>query len=376
MYNVSGKDKYRIYLSPPHQNGRELEYLSRALESNWLAPGGEYVHEFEAQLCLITQKRYCVGLNSGTAAIHLALKALHVGQGDYVICQSFSFVATANPIVYLGAIPVFIDSEPDSWNMDPVLLEESLNDLAKQGIKPKAIIYAYIYGNPAKVNELLAISEKFNIPLIGDAAEALGSTIDTLKQDHNIISILSFNGNKVITTSGGGAVVTNNKEIAVKVRHLATQARDTEKPYLHTEIGYNYQMSNISASLGLAQLTSLGEWVSKKRAVFEGYKVIQKNIPIRWVKEIEGSYSNRWLSAFLFESAEQREKVQKALKSHGIENRRLWKPLHSLSIYTNKKSYVSGIANQLFLNGICLPSGVGLDKKEQDEIIEIITTAE
>lgn len=370
-------NNYRIFLSPPHQSGDELDYLSKALESNWLAPGGEFVREFEGKLKKITNYGHCVALNSGTAAIHLALKTLEVERGGYVICQTFSFVATANPIDYLGAIPVFIDSEVDTWNMDPDLLEEAILDLHKQGIVPKAIIYAHIYGNPAKVSKLTEVSNKYRIPLIEDAAEALGTSIHSNSvSNHGKISILSFNGNKVITTSGGGALLTDNKEIAQRTLHLATQARDEMKPYSHTEIGYNYRMSNLCASLGLAQITRLSEWVEKKRDIFDRYKTIGKKYSISWAGDSSEGISNRWLSTFLFSSTQQRDKIQKALKIHGIESRRLWKPLHTQNIFHNKKSYISGVANELFKKGICLPSGVGLTEDEQAEIIKIITTKE
>lgn len=371
---MSTENKYRIFLSPPHQNGKELEYLSKVLKSNWLAPGGEFVKEFEDQLKQITNYENCVALNSGTAAIHLALQTLNVQRGDHVICQTFSFVATANPIEYLGAIPVFIDSEQDTWNMDPQLLEEAIVDLANQGIVPKAIIYAHIYGNSARVTDLVEIADKYQIPLIEDSAEALGSRISKPVSKSGIISILSFNGNKVITSSGGGALMTDNVTITKKALHMATQARDEKKSYVHTEVGYNYRMSNVCAALGLAQLTSLNEWVEKKRNIFERYKTIQQKFPIAWVEETQKNYSNRWLSTFLLPSAEQRDTVLKALNAHGIESRRLWKPLHSSNIYSHQKSYISGVANELFLSGICLPSGVGLSNAEQDKIIKIITT--
>lgn len=368
------KNQYRIFLSPPHQSGEELEYLKMALKSNWLAPGGIYVQQFESELRKITNRAYCVALNSGTAAIHLALKALGVGRGDYVICQSFSFVATANPIAYLGAYPVFIDSEPETWNMDPELLEQAIINLKKFNIVPKAIIYTHIYGNPAKVDELLSISKKHQIPMVEDAAEALGSKVNSKSVGQfGEISVLSFNGNKVITTSGGGALITDDPSISKKVLHLSTQARDEVYPYSHTEVGYNYRMSNLSASLGLAQLKHLKEWVQRKRKTFETYCELNTNkIIFECPEDLAKVYSNRWLSAFLVKSIEQRDDILNALINRGIESRRFWKPLHSLNIYEAQRSYLSGVADDLFEKGICLPSGVGLKDEEQAEIIQII----
>ena len=365
---------YRIFLSPPYQGGEELKYLTKALESNWLAPGGIYVKQFEEKLKEITNRKYCVALNSGTAAIHLALKVLGVSAGDYIICQTFSFVATANPIAYQGAFPIFIDSEKETWNMDPELLEEAIIDLRKSNIRPKAIIYTHIYGNPAKVDELINISEKYQIPIIEDAAEALGASINKRSiGQFGVISILSFNGNKVITTSGGGALLTDDLYLSERALLLSNQARDEKKPYSHVEVGYNYRMSNISASLGMAQISHLGEWVNRKRRIFETYQKINARRTIfYWTEDKLGIYSNRWLSVFLIESMEKRDKIIEALRNMRIESRRLWQPLHLLAIFKGQKSYISGVANDLFTNGICLPSGVGLKNEEQDEIIQLI----
>jgi len=365
---------YRIFLSPPYQGGEELKYLTKALESNWLAPGGIYVKQFEEKLKEITNRKYCVALNSGTAAIHLALKVLGVSAGDYIICQTFSFVATANPIAYQGAFPIFIDSEKETWNMDPELLEEAIIDLRKSNIRPKAIIYTHIYGNPAKVDELINISEKYQIPIIEDAAEALGASINKRSiGQFGVVSILSFNGNKVITTSGGGALLTDDLYLSERALLLSNQARDEKKPYSHVEVGYNYRMSNISASLGMAQISHLGEWVNRKRRIFETYQKINARRTIfYWTEDKLGIYSNRWLSVFLIESMEKRDKIIEALRNMRIESRRLWQPLHLLAIFKGQKSYISGVANDLFTNGICLPSGVGLKNEEQDEIIQLI----
>ncbi len=365
---------YRIFLSPPHQSGEELEYLKKALESNWLAPGGIYVKQFEDKLSKITNRDYCVALNSGTAAIHLALKTLGVEPGDFVICQTFSFVATANPIAYLGAHPVFIDSEPETWNMDPELLKKAILDLKKANIRPKAIIYTHVFGTPAKVDELMSISEKYQIPLIEDAAEALGANFKgNPVGQFGDISVLSFNGNKVITTSGGGALLTNNAHIAQKAKHLSEQARDESKPYAHTEVGFNYRMSNLCASLGLAQIKYLKEWVGQKRKIFNTYQEsFSGKVMFEVVDNPVGLNSNRWLSTFLIAHPGKRDQVLDMLAAKGIETRRFWKPLHLLHIFKGQKAYVTGMASDLFDKGICLPSGVGLKKDEQAEIIQAI----
>ncbi len=370
------KNDYRIYLSPPHQSGEELKYLKMALDSNWLAPGGPHVQQFESVLRKVTNSKYCVGLNSGTAAIHLALKTLGVGVGDYVICQTFSFVATSNPIAYLGAHPVFIDSETDTWNMDPALLEEAIVDLKKSNIFPKAILYTHIYGCPAKVNELMDISNRHQIPLVEDAAEALGAKINSKPVGQfGKVSILSFNGNKVVTSAGGGALLTNDLSICTRTLRLSSQSRSESEPFLHTEVGYNYRMSNLNASLGLAQLTCLNKWVEKKREIFKTYHDLNsKENLIGWTQDNSEMHSNRWLSAFLVKSEIKRHEIIKVLGDRKIEARRFWKPLHLLKIYKGQKSYISGVANDLFKKGICLPSGVGLKKEEQAEIIQIIST--
>jgi dTDP-4-amino-4,6-dideoxygalactose transaminase len=367
-------NKYKIFLSPPYQSGEEMEYLRKALASNWLAPGGEFVEKFENDLKGLIDRKHCLALNSGTAAIHLALKVLGIEHGDYVICQTFSFVASANPISYLGATPVFVDSEEVSWNMDPQLLEDAIVDLQKNEIHPKAIIYTHIYGNLAEVNKLIAISRKYNIPIIEDAAEALGSKLDDCYAGNfGDISVLSFNGNKVITSSGGGALLTDNRDWALRARHLATQARDPEFPFIHSEIGYNYQMSNISAALGLSQLPHLEEWVQKKRSTFSDYQNYFEDLGgFQYATEMNSYYLNRWLSVFIAPNGKMRDRILQSLENNHIESRRFWKPLHSLGIYPSQNAYISGVALSLFERGFCLPSGVGLTNKQQDDIKNII----
>ncbi len=366
--------KYKIFLSPPHQSGEEINYLKEALKSNWLAPGGLFVKAFEDGVKSITERGHCVALNSGTAAIHLALKVLGVGSGDHVLCQTFSFVATSNPIAYLGAIPVFIDSERKTWNMDPEILEHAIQDLLKQGIKPKAIIYAHIYGFPAQIKALLNIAHKYEIPIIEDAAEALGTKINNKSiGKFGDLSIISFNGNKVITTSGGGALLTDNELWADRARSLSSQARDKSKIYAHTEIGYNYHMSNLSAALGLSQLPQLESWVKKKRLIFVEYASFFQHLGLyKFVRESKGNYSNRWLSAFLAPEPQIRDRIITALEINEIESRNLWKPLHLQKLYPLQKAYVADVSLDLFESGFCLPSGVGLQPSEQSAIMRII----
>jgi dTDP-4-amino-4,6-dideoxygalactose transaminase len=372
----NNKHKYRIFLSPPYQSGNELQSLSEVLDSNWLAPGGVHVERFEQRLTKITNRKYCVALNSGTAAIHLALKALYIEQGDYVICQSFSFVATANPISYLGAKPVFIDSEVDTLNINPELLEEAIVDLAEKGVKPKAIIYVHIYGNPAKVLELQRISDQYEIPLIEDAAEALGSQFQSKPVGQfGKISILSFNGNKVITTAGGGALITDDQEIEKRVKSLASQSRDKHVAFLHPEVGYNYQMSSLNAALGLAQLDQLQYCITRKREIFKTYLARIKSPGIKYIDEKE-NVLNRWLSVFILNTKAERDRVQILFHKRGIESRKPWKPLHTLNIYGEQMSYVNGVSNDIFERGICLPSGVGLNRDELEEILSLINVKE
>jgi dTDP-4-amino-4,6-dideoxygalactose transaminase len=368
------ESKYKIFLSPPYQSGEEHKYLEEVLRSNWLAPGGQFVQALESSLQKLTKRKHCLALNTGTAALHLALKVLEVGPEDHVICQTFSYVATANPIAYLGATPVFIDSELETWNMDPQLLETAIRDLKNAGIRPKAIIYTHIYGFPAKVDEIIKISKKYEIPIIEDAAEALGTKVGGKSTGRfGDISVFSFNGNKIITTSGGGALLTDNESWAVRARDLASQSRDKNRPFSHTEIGFNYQMSNVSAALGLAQFQSLDHWVERKRSIFANYLSFFQEIgSYKFLLESKGEFSNRWLSVFLAPDSETRDKIVTALEINQIESRRFWKPLHLLKIYPSQRAYISDVSITLFDCGFCLPSGVGLTEIEQSTIKRII----
>ncbi len=371
---MTNHKQYKIYLSPPWQSGEEIIELKNALDSNWLAPGGPHVTMFENELKKLTGRKHCLATNSGTAAIHLALKTLGVGPGDYVICQSFCFVALANPIAYLGAIPVFIDCERDTWNMDPNLLETALKELDADGIRPKAILFAHIYGNPAKVHELKQVAERYEVPLIEDAAEALGSRIDGKSTGvHGKISIFSFNGNKIVTSSGGGALLTDDDVIAEEAQILASQAKDPANSSLHLDIGYNYKLSNVCAALGFSQLKTLTKRVDGKHAIFNYYRQANDECyKLTWTKDQSGTTSNRWISAFLLPDAETVSALIEKFENEYIEVRRFWKPLQSMTIYHPQRSYVNGVSEDLFSRGICLPSGLGLNLTELELIKGLI----
>lgn len=368
-----GKDK--IWLSSPHMGGAEIEFVKEAFETNWISPVGPHLQAFENELATYNNIPYAAALSSGTAAIHLALIILGVKEGDEVICSSFTFSGTCNPVVYLKATPVFIDSERNSWNMDPALLETAIKDrISKTGNKPKAIILVHLYGMPARIDELMAIARRFEIPVIEDAAEALGSKFKGQPLGtFGDIGIYSFNGNKIITTSGGGAVVSSYEPHITKARFLATQARDAAPHYEHSEIGYNYRLSNVCAGIGRGQLLVLDERVRQRRAVYEFYKKELKFIPsIQFNGEPENCFSNRWLTTVLLESFEQREAIRLALEQENIESRPLWKPMHLQPVFKQYPSYANGVSEQLFQTGLCLPSGSNLSLADLEKVVEAI----
>jgi dTDP-4-amino-4,6-dideoxygalactose transaminase len=367
----------RIYLSPPHMGGEELTYIHQAFDTNWVSPAGPHIDTFEKELATYNGMEYCAALSSGTAAIHLALVILGIKQGDEVICSTFTFSGSCNPIAYVGAIPVFVDSELETWNMDPVLLEEAILDRIRKGKKPKAIILVHLYGMPAKLNELMAISRKYEIPVIEDAAEALGSTYFGQKAGNfGDFGVYSFNGNKIITTSGGGALASKNEDSIKRARFLATQARDAAPHYQHSEIGYNYRLSNISAGIGLGQLNVLDERVRQRRANFDFYQVALSHLPgITFQPEITGSFSNRWLTTILIDPSKSggvtREDIRLALEKENIESRPLWKPMHLQPIFQQFPNYGGGVSEKLFEQGLCLPSGSAL-KEDELRIVTIL----
>ena len=370
-------NKEKIWLSSPHMGGDEIKFVNEAFQTNWISPVGPHINAFEEELVSYNSTKYCAALSSGTAAIHLALILLNVNPGDEVICSSFTFSGSCNPIRYQQAIPVFVDSEVDSWNLDPVLLEKAIKDRIAKGKKPKAIIVVHLYGMPAKMNEINAIAKQYDIPVIEDAAEGLGSSYFGKKLGTmSDMGIYSFNGNKIITTSGGGALVSENKEWIAKAKFLATQARDAAPHYEHTHIGYNYRLSNISAGIGRGQLRVLDERVRQRREVFNFYKKELASIKgIEFQSEFEGAFANRWLTTILIDPAKagfDREKLRLTLEKENIESRPLWKPMHMQPIFKEYPSYTSGVSEKLFETGLCLPSGSNLTAQQLADIVGII----
>lgn len=356
---------------------REIENIKDAFETNWISPLGPHVDGFENDLCAYNKVDSAVALSSGTAAIHLALILLNIGTGDEVICQSFTFSASANPIVYQGATPVFVDSETDTWNMCPDSLRKAISEGVARGKKPKAIICVHLYGMPAKMEELLSISEEFDIPIIEDAAEALGSLYKG-KPCGSIgyFGILSFNGNKIITTSGGGALLSADNNAIQKARFLATQARDQAPHYQHSHIGYNYRMSNICAGIGRGQMEVLNERVMQRRRNFDLYKKELGEIPgLKFLDEQDGLFSNRWLTCILIDNQQNSlttEVLRKELELSNIESRPLWKPMHLQPIFKDCRYYGENVAESLFKIGLCLPSGSNLTNEDICLVIDKI----
>jgi len=369
-------DYSRIFLSPPHMSGTEMVYIQKAFDENYITTAGRNIDDFEKELCHQLGSKYTLALNSGTAAIHLALQVLGITAGDEVICPTFTFVATANPILYQGATPVFIDSEPSTWNLCPVTLEKAIQERLRLGKKPKAILLVHLYGMPARLEEILAIANHYNIPVIEDAAEALGSAYQgRALGTFGAIGIFSFNGNKIITTSGGGALVTDHAALAKKALFLGTQSKDPAPHYQHSEVGYNYRMSNISAGIGLGQLDVLAERVQQRRAIFHYYQqALSSNEAISFLPEPPGAFSNRWLSCLTLAPAQPvtPEKLRFALEEENIEARPLWKPLHLQPLFAGQPYYGGSVAQNLFKQGLCLPSGSALTTDQLARITNII----
>jgi dTDP-4-amino-4,6-dideoxygalactose transaminase len=372
----------RIFLSLSQQSGFEQEFVQKALETNWITSGGPNVDNFESSLQnYFADESFVTALNSGTSAIHLALILLGVKKNDEVICQSMTFSASANPILYQGAIPVFVDSESDTWNICPEQLEIAIEDRIKKGKMPKAIITVHLYGNPYKVDEIHAIADRYGIPIIEDSAEALGSCYKGKKcGTFGTFGILSFNGNKIITTSSGGAIIVNSKDLKEKALFYATQSKDEAVHYQHSKIGYNYRMSNICAGVGLGQIKILDENVARRRENHNYYKAIFNDIEGVELFEVlnEDSFSNYWLNTILIEpdikKNKNRESLRIAFESQNIESRPLWKPMHLQPVFEKYPYYGNKVAEDLFDKGLCLPSGSNLTIKDKNRIKEVITT--
>lgn len=369
----------KIWLSSPHMGGEEQQYIKEAFDSNWIAPLGPNVSGFENDIENYLGENVNVGaLSSGTAAIHLGLILMGVKPGDEVICQSMTFSASANPILYLGATPVFVDSEYDTWNMDPVVLEEAIIDRIRLGKTPKAIIAVHLYGMPYKAYAIRSVADKYGIPVLEDSAEALGSTYKGQKcGTFGDIGILSFNGNKIITTSGGGAIVSKNREIKEKAVFLSTQARDNAPHYQHSEVGYNYRMSNICAGIGRGQMKVLDKHIGLRRDMNAFYQSIFKDFHFIDVFSEPDSdfFSNHWLTTILIDSNSAgitSEDLRLELDKHNIESRPLWKPMHMQPIFEKYPYYGGNVSESLFEKGLCLPSGSNLDAESRERISNVI----
>lgn len=371
--------KQKIWLSSPHMSGNEIKYIKEAFDENWVAPLGPNVDGFENELAFYLNTGNVAALASGTSALHLALIILGIKKDDEVLVSSFTFSASVNPIVYQCATPVFIDSEEETWNMSPNLLETAIKDRIRKGKKPKAVILVYLYGMPAKIDDIFEIAKKYEIPVIEDAAEALGSKYKNKAcGTFGKLGILSFNGNKIITTSGGGALVSDNEGYIKKARFLATQARDNAPYYQHSQIGYNYRMSNIVAGIGRAQLGVINERVSSRRQNHEFYKTIFKDIEgVTLLKEPNVDfYSNFWLTTILIDETKTAgisgEMLRLAFEKENIESRPLWKPMHLQPVFKDYPAYLNGVSENLFNKGLCLPSGSNLTEDDKNRIKSVI----
>jgi pyridoxal phosphate-dependent aminotransferase EpsN len=373
----------RIYLSPPHMSGREQKYIKDAFATNWIAPLGPHVDAFESELSSYLNVKGAVALSSGTAAIHLALQLLEVGQNDKVFCSALTFSATANPILYLGADPVFIDSEPSTWNLSPNALERALAEAEDGDTLPKAVMVVNLYGQSADLKPILELCKRYNVPLIEDAAESLGATYQGRKSGSiGQFGILSFNGNKIITTSGGGALVSDDLEALERARYLATQARQPARHYEHTEVGFNYRLSNVLAGIGRGQLEVLEERVAARRLVFERYyKAFSTVGGIDFMPEAAFGRSTRWLTTLTVDPqicGTDRDQIIDALEAENIEARPLWKPMQLQPLfaecrYCEHEPGVS-VSEKLFEAGLCLPSGSNLTEAEQEKVIKCMRT--
>lgn len=366
----------RIYLSSPTMHDLEMKYIQEAFDTNWVAPLGKNVDEFEREMALYIGEGYAAALNSGTAALHLAVKLCDVKAGDLVFCSDLTFSATINPVSYEGGVQVLIDSEGESWNMDPDLLEKAFKTYKQ---KPKAVIVANLYGTPAKLDQIVELCKHYDVPLIEDAAESLGATYNKRQTGtFGRYNAFSFNGNKIITTSGGGMFLSRDEEAVKKVRFWATQARDPSPHYQHSEIGYNYRMSNIVAGIGRGQLPYLDEHIRRKREIYNTYKDGLKNLPVTMNPYLANSEPNHWLSCLLIDKKEKTtyQEIMQKLEEHNIESRPIWKPMHMQPVFKDMdyitKDSSTNIGSDIFSRGLCLPSDIKMTEEEQDTVISII----
>jgi pyridoxal phosphate-dependent aminotransferase EpsN len=367
----------RIFLSPPHLSGREDAFIAEAVASNWIAPLGPFVSRFEREFAELVGAKHALAVSSGTAGLHLALMEAGVGPGDEVIVSTFTFAASVNPIIYLGARPVFVDSEATSWNMDPALLARVLESRARAGRLPRAVMVVHLYGQTADMNSIMAICDRYQVPVIEDAAEALGATCAGRPPGtFGAAGVFSFNGNKIITTSGGGMLVSDNGDLIHHARKVATQARDAGPHYQHSEIGYNYRLSNLLAAVGVAQLEVLEDRVLARRRNFEHYRAALDGLPgVEFMPEAPWGRHTRWLSCITLDPGEfgvDRETLRLELEAAGIEARPLWKPMHLQPVFAQYESVGGEFAEGLFERGLCLPSGSSLSESDLDEVTSCI----
>ena len=367
----------RLYLSPPHMSGREQGYVQQVFDSNWIAPLGPQVDAFEAEFAAMVGAPHALALSSGTAALHLALLLAGVGHGDEVLVSTLTFSASANPVVYLGARPIFIDSEQVSWNLDPALVCETIERKARQGRLPKAVIPVHLYGQSADLDPILAVCARYEIPVIEDAAEALGATYHGRSPGvFGQAGIFSFNGNKIITTSGGGMLVSPDQELIEHARKLASQARDPAPHYEHSEIGYNYRLSNVLAAIGRGQIQVLAERVRRKREIFATYRQLLGDLPgVAFMPEAPRSQSTRWLTVITVDPAQfgaTREDIRLALEAENIESRPLWKPMHMQPVFRDCEIVGGSVAEALFRDGLCLPSGTAMTEADIERVAGVV----
>ncbi len=369
--------KDRLFLSPPHMGKNEPKYIKEVFDSNYIAPLGKFVTQFEEDIKKYTSTQNALALSSGTAALHLALRVLGIGRKDIVAASSFTFIGSVAPILYVGAKPLFIDSEKDSWNLDPTLFELELKRRQFMGKKmPKALILTHLYGMSADMDAICEICKKYEVVLIEDAAEALGGTYKgQALGSFGEFGIYSFNGNKIITTGGGGMLVGKDSEKIEKARFYSTQAREPFLHYEHEEFGYNYRLSNVLAAIGVGQMETLSQKVAKKREIFECYKEFLGDIKeIGFMPELKETMGNRWLTCVTFEKTEPK-KIIDTLEAQNIESRPLWKPMHKQPLFKKSKSMLNGTSEELFANGVCLPSGSAMDKNDVKRVSELIRSA-
>ncbi|MEA3490884.1 MAG: DegT/DnrJ/EryC1/StrS family aminotransferase [Campylobacterota bacterium] len=360
----------KLFLSPPHMSNNEHKYIDEVFESNYIAPGGEFVDRFEASICNYTGTKNALAVTCGTAAIHLALRVLGIGKDDDVLASTFTFIGSVSPILYQHANPIFIDSERESWNLDPKLLKEYLKTATK---RPKALILTHIYGQSAEIEQIASICREYGVYLIEDAAESLGATYGGKHTGtFGDFGIYSFNGNKIVTTSGGGMLVSDNAEWIAKAKFYSTQAKEDMLHYEYLEYGYNYRMSNLLAAIGVGQMEVIEERVEKKREIFEWYRDELKDLDVEWMPELAKSHGNRWLTTLLFRDGVNIDDIIDRLKLDGCESRPLWKPMHMQPLFKDSLSVSNGTSRDLFYRGLCLPSGTKMSREDVKRVCGLI----